>query len=220
MMKIYYKNAHQKLRQKINDLLETESSKFDEELMKIIIKYQRTKKISKEDADYIKELIYKLLEEVYKLTSAELRVIYKYIQKLDIENILELTFEKDGKKLEERIDEYLEELVEDYEYYYSETNNSSEAISLTFSALQPKFKRIIVTESYHMESAVKKLKKPNRPSMLIIEAGCGDLCQGGEYAADENVDLPPFHPNCQCIWYFDETDDSDDIEDLELEVEE
>lgn len=71
-----------------------------------------------------------------------------------------------------------------------------------------------------MESAVKKLKKPNRPSMLIIEAGCGDLCQGGEYAADENVDLPPFHPNCQCIWYFDETDDSDDIEDLELEVEE
>lgn len=123
------------MRQKINDLLETESSKFDEELMKIIIKYQRTKKISKEDADYIKELIYKLLEEVYKLTSAELRVIYKYIQKLDIENILELTFEKDGKKLEERIDEYLEELVEDYEYYYSETNNSSEAISLTFSAL-------------------------------------------------------------------------------------
>lgn len=219
-MKTYYKNAHQKLRQKINDLLETESSKFDEELMKIIIKYQRTKKINKEDADYIKELIYKLLEEVYKLTSAELRVIYKYIQKLDIENILELTFEKDGKKLEERIDEYLEELVEDYEYYYSETNNSSEAISLTFSALQPKFKRIIVTESYHMESAVKKLKKPNRPSMLIIEAGCGDLCQGGEYAADENVDLPLFHPNCQCIWYFDETDDSDDIEDLELEVEE
>lgn len=219
-MKTYYKNAHQKLRQKINDLLEIESSKFDEELMKIIIKYQRTKKISKKDADYIKELIYKLLEEVYKLTSAELRVIYKHIQKLDVENILELVFKKDGKKLEERIDEYLEELVEDYEYYYSEINSSSEAISLTFSTLQPKFKRIIVTESYNMESAVKKLKKPNRPSMLIIEAGCGDLCQGGEYAADENVDLPPFHPNCQCIWYFDETDDSDDIEDLELEVEE
>jgi len=123
------------LRQKINDLLETESSKFDEELMKIIIKYQRTKKINKEDADYIKELIYKLLEEVYKLTSAELKIIYKYIQKLDIENILELTFEKDGKRLEERIDEYLEELVKDYEYYYSETNSPSEAISLTFSTL-------------------------------------------------------------------------------------
>ena len=63
------------MRQKINDLLETESSKFDEELMKIIIKYQRTKKINKEDANYIKELIYKLLEEVYKLTSAELKII-------------------------------------------------------------------------------------------------------------------------------------------------
>ena len=218
--KIYYKNAHQKLRQKINDLLDVESANFDEELMQIIIKYQRTKKINKEDSDYIKELIYKLLEKVYKLTSSELKIIYKYIQKLDIENILDLTFKKDGKKLEERIDEYLEELIEDYEYYYSKTNSSSEAISLTFSTLQPKFKRIIVTESYNMESAVKKLKKPNRPSMLIIEAGCGDLCQGGEYAADENVDLPPFHPNCQCIWYFDEVDDLDTIKDLDIEVEE
>jgi hypothetical protein len=60
-------------------LLEVESASFDEELMKIIIKYQKTKKISKEDADYIKELIYKLLEEVYKLTSSELKIIYKYI---------------------------------------------------------------------------------------------------------------------------------------------
>lgn len=218
--KIYYGDSHRKIRQKILDLIEDLKPEYEEKLMKIIIQYQKTKEINKEDIEIIKEFIYKILTKIYKLVSSELRKIYKEIDEFDVKNILELTFEKDGKTLDERIEQYLEELADRYEANYSETNDAFEAAALTFIYLKSKFDRIIITESFHMESQVKKLKKPVNASMLIIEAGCGDLCQGGEYSADENVDLPPFHPNCQCIWYFDETDDSDDIEDLELEVEE
>lgn len=218
--KIYYGDSHRKLRRKINALIEDLNPELEKELMRIILKYQRTKTISKEDIEIIKKWIYKILEEVYKLTSSELRKIYREIKELDIKDILDLTFKSDGKTLDERIEEYLEELAERYDVHYNKTNDAFEAASLTFIYLKSKFDRIILTESYHMESSVKKIKKPVRASMLIIEAGCGDLCQGGEYSADENVDLPPFHPNCQCIWYFDETDDLDEIEDLELEIEE
>ena len=53
----------------------------------------------------------------------------------------------------------------------------------------------------------------------IIESGC-DNCEGGEYPADEDVTLPPYHPYCNCQWYWDYTDSEDDINDLDLEIEE
>ena len=55
--------------------------------------------------------------------------------------------------------------------------------------------------------------------MLVIESGC-DNCPGGEYPADEAVELPPYHPNCGCCYYYIVTDDEDDINDLDLETEE
>ena len=62
---------------------------------------------------------------------------------------------------------------------------------------------------------------PKNP--VIVEAGtCDDLCGewSGEYPADEAIPLPPYHTNCQCSAYYIETDDEDDVNDLDLEVEE
>ena len=81
------------------------------------------------------------------------------------------------------------------------------------------YDRILFTESRVVESKLKKFKKPKNASMLIIESGC-DLCEGGEYPPDEDIQLPPFHPYCNCIHYYDITDDEDDIHDLDLEIEE
>lgn len=217
--KIYYGDSHRKIRKKINDFLNDLDSETEELLMKIILKYQKTKDISNKDLIVVIDFIYNILSEVYKITSSELKKLYSQIKDFDIENILELTFNDDGKTLNQRVESYIKEIPDHYEMNYTKTNDHLKATSLTFSYIKSKIDRIIYTESYQIESQVKKIKKPIRASLLIIEAGCGDLCQGGEYPADEDVDLPPFHPNCQCIWYYDETDDLDDIEDLDLEVE-
>ena len=77
------------------------------------------------------------------------------------------------------------------------------------------YDRILFTESRVVESKVKKMKKPIDATLLVIESGC-DLCQGGEYPPDADVELPPFHPYCNCTYYY-ETAEVDDITDLDLE---
>ena len=77
------------------------------------------------------------------------------------------------------------------------------------------YDRILFTESRVVESKVKKMKKPIDATLLVIESGC-DLCQGGEYPPDADVELPPFHPYCNCTYYY-ETAEVDDIADLDLE---
>lgn len=218
--KIYYSDSHRKIRNKINDFLEDNNQELEEKIMTTILKYQKTKKVNKKDIEEMQNFIYKILTEVYKITSSELKNIYKTLPEFDVKDILKLTFKKDGKSLDKRIEEYLNEIPEKYKYNIDITKDSIKAVMLTFTYLKTKLDRVIITESYNMETQVKKIKKPVTASVLIIEAGCGDLCTGGEFPADEDVDLPPFHPYCQCISYFDETDDLNDIEDLDLEVEE
>ena len=81
------------------------------------------------------------------------------------------------------------------------------------------YDRILFTESRVVESKIKEFKKPTNASMHIVESGC-DLCTGGEYPPDEDIQLPPFHPNCNCTHYYETTDNEDDINDLDLELEE
>ena len=74
-------------------------------------------------------------------------------------------------------------------------------------------------KNFVVESKLKKIKKPNNASLLVIESGC-ELCEGGEFPPDEDVVLPPFHPYCNCTYYYEITDSEDDINDLDLEIEE
>lgn len=157
------------------------------------------------------DMFYESFEITYSTTKKEIKNIYTKVTDFNIENIFNLTFSEDGKTIEQRIEEYWNEARE-----MIESDQYSQQHIKTF--LLYKYERIIRTETNKIENFVKSKQKPLEGYMLIIESGC-DTCTGGEYPADEDVALPPFHPNCNCTFYYELTDNKDDINDLELDVE-
>ena len=85
------------------------------------------------------------------------------------------------------------------------------------------YSRLLNNEGRYLFTHLMEMKIKPVASILVIETGtCDDLCGewAGEYPAGEDVPLPPYHTNCQCSAYYIETDDEDDVNDLDLEVEE
>lgn len=158
--------------------------------------------------DKIEELFYEFLTKVYKNVNIHLKSIYRNLPELDIKNIFDLTYDIDGKHITERLKEYWSEAEKNL------ASNPDNLISVQ-NYLINMYDRILFTESRVVESKVKKMKKPIDATLLVIESGC-DLCQGGEYPPDADVELPPFHPYCNCTYYY-ETAEVDDIADLDLE---
>lgn len=158
--------------------------------------------------DKIEELFYEFLTKVYKNVNIHLKSIYRNLPELDVKNIFDLTYDIDGKHITERLKEYWGEAEKNL------ANNPDNLISVQ-NYLINMYDRILFTESRVVESKVKKMKKPIDATLLVIESGC-DLCQGGEYPPDADVELPPFHPYCNCTYYY-ETAEIDDIKDLDLE---
>lgn len=158
--------------------------------------------------DKIEELFYEFLTKVYKNVNIHLKSIYRNLPELDIKNIFDLTYDIDGKHITERLKEYWSEAEKNL------ASNPDNLISVQ-NYLINMYDRILFTESRVVESKVKKMKKPIDATLLVIESGC-DLCQGGEYPPDADVELPPFHPYCNCTYYY-ETAEADDIADLDLE---
>ena len=167
------------------------------------------------------DLFYDSLTETYSITIKNLKKCYKKLPDFSIDNIFDLTYSKDGKTIEERLTGYWVEgkkrLNQNHFNAKDEELGHVDSIDEVAEYLIDKYDRISITETRIIEAKLKEKKKPLNAEMLIIESGC-DICQGGEYAADENVDLPPYHPNCQCTYYWVVTDDEDDIHDLDLEV--
>ena len=168
----------------------------------------------------IVDLFYDSLTDTYSITSKYLKQIYKKLPDFSITNIFDLTYSKDGKTIEERLSEYWAEgkrrLSQRTFNKDDDTLGHVDNIDDVAEYLIKKYDRCHLTETRIIEAKLKENKKPLNAEMLVIESGC-DICQGGEYAADENVDLPPYHPNCQCTYYWIVTDDEDDINDLDLE---
>lgn len=158
--------------------------------------------------DKIEELFYEFLTKVYKNVNIHLKSIYRNLPELDIKNIFDLTYDIDGKHITERLKEYWGEAEKNL------ASNPDNLISVQ-NYLINMYDRILFTESRVVESKVKKMKKPIDATLLVIESGC-DLCQGGEYPPDADVELPPFHPYCNCTYYY-ETAEVDDMVDLDLE---
>lgn len=165
--------------------------------------------------DKIENLFYEFLEKVYNLVINYLNQIYEKLPDFSVEDIFDLAYDIDGKKITERLREYWDEAAEKIK---QENNNSNNHINVQ-NYLINMYDRILFTESRVVESKIKEFKKPTNASMLIIESGC-ENCIGGEYPPDEDIQLPPFHPNCNCTHYYEITDDEDDINDLDLEIEE
>ena len=200
-----------KLREEIDLIREQDFEKIVSFILKALKEYQNNAMSWDNLYFEVEDLFYKSFEGVYKSMNIGLEGIYKQLKEFSVEDISDLTYHLDGKTIEERLKEYWDESKKRLD------NKENPEDVKTY--LINKYDCILNTETRIIESRIKNYRKPLNAAMLIIEhsSGCPD-CPGGEYAADENVDLPPFHPNCQCTYYWVVTDDEDDIHDLDLEV--
>ena len=161
----------------------------------------------------VRNYIWESLEETYSLSSKMVKEIYDLSsQKIDLKN---LTYDGDGQTLDERLTKYFSEIL-DCLLEHKEKSDWD----LVKRNLRVRLLLILDTETQTVKTKVINRK---------VEAHCefgevlpGECCpgSGGIYPVDE-LDLPPFHPNCECevVYYEELTDSEEEIEDLELEVE-
>ena len=211
---------HQKIKDKLKKTVEVLNKKIDSELeaiIKIIFSWivSDEKINTKEHQTILISLFYKALENLYSEINIELGKIYKKVAPFNLKNIIDLTFQEDGKTLDERIIKYLDDLEEKRLSGDLPDNLKNFSVNM--------YSRLLNNESKYLFTHLMEMKIKPVASILVIEAGtCDDLCGewNGEYPADEAIPLPPYHTNCQCSAYYIETDDEDDVNDLDLEVEE
>lgn len=161
----------------------------------------------------VEELVYDCLVEVFTIVSKTISEVYEDAKDFNIEDVFNLCYSVDGKDITDRIKEYLDETHNLLRQEYSIQKVKNRAIS--------KFDTLLTTEASNVETAVKENKKPDSADILVIEGGCecGHQCDQyiGIYSADENIEKPPYHPNCTCLWYYDITDDPSEIDDIEVD---
>ena len=211
---------HQKIKNKLEKATEVLNKKIDSELeaiIKIIFSWiVDDKEINtKEHRDILINLFYKALENLYSEINIQLGKIYKTVAPFNLKDITDLTFQEDGKTLDERITKYLDDLEK------KRLSGDFQNDLKNFGANM--YSRLLNNEGKYLFTHLMGMKIKPVASILVIETGtCDDLCNewGGEYPAGESVPLPPYHTNCQCSAYYIETDDEDDVDDLDLEVEE
>lgn len=199
------KSKMKTLRKEIDNSME----KYLQKITKVILSASKSyPKNWDKTYDEIEDLFYEFLTEVYQNVNAYLKSLYKNMPEFDVKDIFELTYDIDGKHITERLKEYWNE-------GFLRLNSNEKNLINVQNYLINMYDRILFTESRVVESKLKRIKRPLDATMLVIESGC-DKCEGGTYLPDEDIDLPPFHPYCNCTYYY-ETADMDDIEDLDLE---
>lgn len=211
---------HQKIKDKLERATDVLNKKIDSELeniIKILFSWiaEGEKINTKDHRTTLINLFYNSLEEIYSEINVELGKIYKKVAPFNLKNITDLTFQADGKTLDERISKYLDDLEEKRISGDFQDDMKNFGTNMYF--------RLLNNESRYLFTHLMEMKIKPVASLLVIETGiCDDLCGewNGEYPAGENIPLPPYHTNCQCSAYYIETDDEDDVNDLELEVEE
>ena len=211
---------HQKIKNKLEKATEVLNKKIDSELeaiIKIIFSWiVDDKEINtKEHRDILINLFYKALENLYSEINIQLGKIYKTVAPFNLKDITDLTFQEDGKTLDERIIKYLDDLEKKRLFgdFPDDLKN--------FGANM--YSRLLNNEGRYLFHKLMEMKIKPVASILVIETSVDDdLCKEweGEYPAGESVPRPPYHTNCQCSAYYIETDDEDDVDDLDLEVEE
>lgn len=176
--------------------------KWFEKIVKIVLKDELSEE---EKIDAIENIFFFSLTESYVITSAGLKNIYHKIQDFTVEDIFNLTYSQDGKSIRDRIRDNVHKYDGEVLIYYLD--------------------RFLTNETLVIKNAVMRNKLQAVASLLVIECDEEDCKLGceqyaGEYPPDESIQLPPYHPSCNCIAYYVETDNDDDIVDLDLEVEE
>lgn len=195
----------------MNDKIQAGVESSLNQIVQQVIAYSNKPEQSKTLLDKTQQLFYDSLAQTYSTTSGELKRIYSRTKDFEVKDILSLTYNKDNKTLNERITEHWNKASE----YSNKTAMQAYLID--------KYDRLLRNETQIVKNAVM-FNKVGTLSQLAIVENSGRDCDGGcaEYAGEWPVDeviLPPYHPNCCCQVYYDDTDNEDDIEDLELKNE-
>ena len=193
----------------MNDKIQAGVESSLNQIVQQVIAYSNKLEQSKTLLDKTQQLFYDSLTQTYSTTSSELKQIYSRTRNFEIKNIISLTYNKDKKTLNERITEHWDKASE----YSDKTTMQTYLID--------KYDGLLRNETQIVKNAVM-LNKVGKLSQLAIVENSGGDCDGNcaEYAGEWPIDElipPPYHPNCCCQVYYDDTDNEDDMEDLELE---
>lgn len=190
----------------MNDKIQAGVESSLNQIVQQVIAYSNTLEESKTLLEKTQQLFYDSLTQTYSITSNELKQIYSRTKDFEVNDILSLTYNKDNKTLNERIAEH---------WHKAALYTDKQAMRVY---LIDKYDRLLRNETQIIKNTVMQNKVGKLSQLVIIENSGGD-CDGGyagEWPADEAI-LPPYHPNCCCQAYYDDTDNEDDIKDLELE---
>ena len=145
-----------------------------------------------EAADKIIDLIYELLERVYRLIFKFIKEVYpkaKIPNRIDIKS---LTWQKDGKTIEDRVRLYCA--------YACEILKVNKNISNLRDRLIHDFIRIIETEDTVIFFFFLRKRVAEYYPYVQISNGSCECCGPREIELEKNVsEWPPFHPMCKCV---------------------
>ena len=182
--------------QHIYDIVFNNIDKYNEQIYKIIHLPEEKKLSKKEEKQSIKNLIWNSLEENIAIILKETKKIYlnSFNDNISL-NIKDILYQEDDKLFSERIDEwYKEDLSEE---------------RLTYQMLL-----IHNTETLWIIPRVIKAKLNKSKIYIEIIYGGGpdnDInCMeyvDGEAHLENEIELPPYHPNCSCQAVYYEAED-------------
>lgn len=170
------------------ELLKVED-KYAELIAKYILKLKNQEIDLQVFIDYISDLIYKDLEEIYVIAKESVEDRYGKVRttKIDLKNLL---YNKDGKTLNQRINEH----------YVDFLKNSN------YNLLLSNIIRILHTENMNVYNQVVKSLVKQLDYVAGSYDGSDCDCHSEDMDCSEYTglylidDLPdaPFHPNCNC----------------------
>ena len=138
------------------------------------------------------DLIYELLERVYRLILEFIKEVYpeaKISKRIDIKS---LTWQEDGKTIEDRVKLYCA--------YAHEVLKTDKNISDLRDGLIHNFIRIVETEDIVVLNQVLKRRVADYYPYVQISNGSCECCGSVEIERVENVsEWPPRHPMCGCV---------------------
>ena len=189
------------------DIIVNKETLIAEEIARTIIAAYNEEQIDFEQLyKDILDLMYISLRQTYQLTLSEGAKIYKVlnnvsIEKISNEDINQYTYSKDNLSLEQRVEQYIkdasvEKINKDTLIFRETTILDNETLVLHHSLLKSKLKQEKVEYA-----------------MVITGGGCNrDCCNSiePEWMPIDEIEEPPYHPNCTCELIFDENESDDE----------
>jgi hypothetical protein len=186
-------NGYTAMRGNISRETEKTIEKISKYINKNLKTYSRTKFI-----DGMYDLMLELLIEVYSITSKMIRDLYDglEIERLSDEEIMKLTYSADGKELRERIEEHYDNVMKRIE---------SERKDYFLHRMM----LIVNTESLTVSNGILHKKLAKYAVYAEVTNSDDDICweheeceywlRKGKIPVDELTELPPYHPDCECM---------------------